>query len=115
MPMTVGEAVQRNGYCVVMLKLVDLAQAVGRIPVGEWDYRFVSDPTWRVCMNGGASATWTPPDAPAIPRFESYLAHQGWPAALVNAAGGHCMVPEDRIIAAIEREIAALTKEGSSL
>jgi hypothetical protein len=105
-PKTVGEAVEQHGFCEVMLRIVDLAKHLGRIPAGEWDYRFASDPKWRICLNGGTQPTWTPTDAPAVERFYAYLEYNGWPAGIVNAAGGSVALNEDRIIAAIEREIA---------
>lgn len=107
-PTTLGEAVDQRGYAQVMVLVGELAHVVGRIPCGEWEYRFTSDPRWRVCLNGGAQATWTPPEAPAIPRFHAYLEFNGWPAALVNPAEGTLInIDEASVIAALETEIDA--------
>ncbi len=104
--MTVGEAVDQHGYCELMMRIADLATVLKRVPFGEWEYRFVSDPTWRVCVNGGTAAEWTPPDASPIPRFHAMVEKNGLPAAIFNAAGGSCLLSEGKIIAAVDAEIA---------
>lgn len=110
-PMTLGEMCDTHGYAEVMLKVGELAQALGRIPVGEWDYRFTTDPQWRVCVNGGQSAEWTPPEAPAVPRYHALFEYNGWFAGLVNPAEGTMLAGmEARAIAAIEQEIRAVSQ-----
>lgn len=106
---TVGDVFDERGPCLLMAKVMDLAEQVGRMPFGEWDYRFQSDPRWRVCVNGGTSSEWTPPDAPAIKRFESYVEFNGWPAATFNTVDGAVIgITEDRILVAFEQEISDL-------
>lgn len=103
---TVGEKVDRDGPCVLMVKVCDLAQKHGRVPVGEWDYTFASDPKWRLCMNGGPHDSWSPEEGIDVPRFEVYVQFNGWPAALFNTAGGQVIgISEDEIVAAFEKEL----------
>jgi hypothetical protein len=105
-PITVGEKVERDGYCLVMVRLMDLAKALGRMPCGEWDYTFRSDPRWRVCLNGGVHAEWKPPDMISVPRFNAGVMVNGWPAGLVDAAGGTLIAGvEEQLLAAITREL----------
>lgn len=106
-PLTLGEACEQGGYAEAMIKIAELAQAVGRMPAGEWDYRFTTDPRWRICLNGGPHDTWTPPEAMAVPRFHAYLEYHGMPAGLINPADGTMLVgAEAQFVAAIAIEIA---------
>ena len=110
-PRTVGEAVEQNGYSELMLAVLELAEHCGRVPVGQWAYRFTSDPRWRLYVNGG-EAEWRPVGTVTIPRYHALLERDGWPVALVNAAGGTLIgVPEDVTIAAVQRETELLLKE----
>ena len=110
-PRTVGEAVEEEGYSELMLAVVELAERCGRVPVGQWAYRFTSEPRWRLYVNGG-DKDWTPEGAMTIPRFHALLERDGWPVALVNAASGTIMgVPEEVTIAAVQRETELLLKE----
>lgn len=105
---TVGEVFEAHGPCALMAKVVELAQKQQRIPVGEWDYRFTSDPRWRLCINGGKDAEWTPPEAPPVKRFEVFMEFNGWPAATFNVVEGCVIgVTEDQILAAFDAELEA--------
>ena len=113
-PRTVGELVEERGLCAIMAKVADLAQVLKRLPAGEWDYSFQSDPRWRICLNGGQAPTWSPPNAPAIARFDGYAEFNGWPAGSFNAAGGVMVGDlEDALLAALDREVAAVRAPGS--
>ncbi len=88
LPITVGEKVDRDGVCEAMLRVAELAQVVSRTPVGEWDYRFTTNPHWRICVNGGTHDEWQPVKAPPVKRFTVYIEFNGWPAGIIDAAGG---------------------------
>jgi hypothetical protein len=106
---TMGEAVDRHGPCVVFVAIADLAQAVGRIPIGEWAYPFTTDQRYMLWVNGGKELHWQPEGCVAlIDRFYAYLEFNGWPASLVCPAGGSVTVPEDQLIAALAAEVAAV-------
>jgi hypothetical protein len=108
-PMTVGEKVDRDGPCELLVRIADIALALGRIPVGEWDYTFASDRRWRVLLNGGQTDTWTPEPGLSVPRFHAMVFCNGLPLALVDAAGGTvAQGQEDPAIAAVEAELAHL-------
>lgn len=101
---TIGERCDAHGYAEAMVAIMELARALGRIPVGRWDYRLETAPEWRVCVNGG-DAAWTPPDGPEIPRFHAYVERDGWPVAMLNPADGTFVAGlEDAFIAAIRQE-----------
>jgi len=108
-PRTVGEKVERDGIMAAMLACTEIAEALGRIPAGEWDYRFQSEPTWRICLNGGKSEHWQPPNAPKIPQFHVYIERSGWPLALFNAADGTFMFSaENDFMQAADKELRVL-------
>ena len=105
---TVGEKVERDGYCLAMLKIADLAKALRRVPCGEFDYRFKSDQRWRICLNGGHQPVWILPGL-RIPRFSAYVEYMGWPAGFLDAAGGTMVGdPEGKLLMALDVEIAAI-------
>lgn len=109
--MTVGEKVDRDGYCLVFVRIAELAKAVGRIPAGEWAYRFTTDPRWRFWLNGGKQDRWTLPNGTELSRFEAYIEYDGTPLGFVNAAGGTMLWgAEDTTLAALEDELAAVRK-----
>lgn len=107
---TVGEAVEALGYCQVMLDLAELAIVLGRTPVGEWDRTFVSDRRWRICLNGGPHAQWTVEAGIVVPRFHAFVLFNGWPVAMVDAAGGPVVGNQEQtILDAIAKERQAIS------
>lgn len=105
---TMGDKVARDGSCEAFVAIADLAQAVGRLPIGEWAYgRFGSDDRYQLWVNGGPSQKWTPEGCSAeIDRFYAYVEFNGWPAAVVCPAGGTVSMDEGQLIDAITREVA---------
>jgi hypothetical protein len=108
-PKTAKDVFDERGPCALMMKVLTLAELKNRVPVGEWDYQFASNPAWRLCVNGGLFETWTPSkDVPPIKRFEAYVAYQGWPAAIFNTVEGIVTgVTETMILDAFDTEIDA--------
>jgi hypothetical protein len=101
-PITIGEKVDRDGPSALFVAIAELAEAHGRIPIGEWDSGpFQTDPRYRVLVNGGPNARWRD-----IPRFHALLEFNGWPAGLLNPGGGTIAINEDEAIAVVEREAA---------
>ena len=110
---TMGEVVDRLGPSTTFVAIADLAQAVGRIPIGEWAYTFATDHRYRLWVNGGPQAHWQPSGCAAlIDRFYAYIECDGWPAALLCPAGGSVTMDEGKLIDALKRETAAVTKAG---
>ena len=106
--MTMGEAVDKHGPCEVFVAIADLAQVVGRIPIGEWVYFFQSDPRYSLWVNGGTSESWKPEGCvPLIDRFYAYMEFNGWPVALVCPAGGSVTRPAADLINALKAEAKA--------
>lgn len=105
--MTVGELVDQRGPCQLMLAVMALAEKHGRIPCGEWDYRFESDPKFRLLLNGGTKPEWKPTGAfMPVKRFECVIEHDGWAVANFNTAEGVVLggFTEADLLAAIDRE-----------
>jgi hypothetical protein len=112
-PRTLGEAVEQHGYCVAMLKIAELAEVLHRVPFGEWDHQFVSDARWRLCVNGGQQEVWHVDDAIGVPRYHAYVEFNGWPAGLIDPAGGTIAGNlEDDLIVALESEIQRARERG---
>ena len=109
LPTTVGDIFNQRGPCVLMTKVVELAEKIGRIPIGEWDYLFTHDPAWRLIVNGGQVAEWHPDGAfMPVKRFEAAVECGGWLVASFNTVDG-CVVwkTERDVIAAFDRELLA--------
>lgn len=104
-PETMGEAVERQGIPMTLSLLADIAGALQRIPIGEWDYQFASNSRWRLVMNGGKAQFWQ-----GVQRFHVMLEYNGWPAAIISPAGGivHGGVTEQEVIEVLETELKAV-------
>lgn len=88
---------------VLMLAISELAELAGPRPLGEWQWRFQTDPVFRVFVNAGTQPVWIV-DVWAIPQHHALIEHDGRPLALGSAEGGTCRVDEAVLITAIQRE-----------
>ena len=99
---TVGEIVEARGPCALMDAVASLAEACGRIPIGEWE-RELGD-GWLLIVNGGATQEWH-----GVQRFEAMVLCEGLPIASFNSAGGLAIGPhgEEDALAALRHAHAA--------
>lgn len=79
-PMTVGEKVDRDGPCLLMALVVELAEAHKRIPVGHWMLDLADG--WQLEVNG------TKDTIGHLPPWNSVVSHGGLPVVMFDAAGG---------------------------
>lgn len=103
MRLAIGNPGTREGTCVLMLAILELAQLAAPRPLGEWSWRFTSDPRWRVSVNGGSLDLWYTRGL-AIPRGYAVLEFDGRTVASCDVRGGHTNIDESTAIAAVQRE-----------
>lgn len=88
------------------LALKDKVGVIANLPDGL--YRRKIGDLWRIVFNGTGEAR-KPDDGPELPPFSVYVEYNGWPAGIIDPAGGILAAGdaanEDTFIAAIEAEL----------
>lgn len=103
-PRTLGEAVEQRGVLVAFDLIRQLAEKVGRIPVGFWTYQLADQ--WTLTVNGtGEQRENVPPYHALI----NGVNRTGWPiVALMSPADGNVIGgSQDDIEAALRAALSS--------
>lgn len=83
MTKTVGDVVDERGPCLLMARVIALAEAHGRMPVGWWHLDLGAG--WTLTVNG------TPQTRDRVPPWNAVVSTGGLPVVMFDAADGRAL------------------------